>query len=195
MMNRKWSGFVAVALAIVAAGCGDTTPPEDSVPVVETPAAPAPEPAIDSAAIADSIAQAQADSIAAAEAAAAAAQQAANQGGSNSGSAGGTTIWSGVYTNAEAAYGKELYDEVCYMCHTLDQWQDPGILTRHGSTLGGLFAFISDQMPQSEPGSLYAEDYTAIIAYMLSLNGLPTGNTELPTTYQGLDRIRITQNP
>jgi hypothetical protein len=88
-----------------------------------------------------------------------------------------------------------MYDQVCFMCHTLDQWQDPGILTRHGSTLGGLFAFISDQMPQSEPGSLFPEDYSAIIAYMLSLNGVPAGNQKLPTTYQGMDRIRVTPRP
>jgi hypothetical protein len=84
---------------------------------------------------------------------------------------------------------------LCFNCHTLDQWQDPGVLTRHGNTLGGLFGFISDQMPQSEPGSLYPEDYAGIVAYMLSLNGVPSGNQALPTTYQAMDRIRVTPHP
>jgi cytochrome c5 len=163
----------------------------DGLPI-EIPEAPS-QAAIDSAAVADSIAQAQADSIAAA----AATPAPSTPTGSGSTPAGGTggTIWDGVYNTAQANYGKAIYDEVCSICHTLDQWQDPGVLTRHGNTLGGLFGFISDQMPQSEPGSLVPEDYAAVIAYMLSLNGVPAGNRELPTTYQAMDRIRVVPRP
>jgi cytochrome c5 len=153
--------------------------------------------ALDSAAVADSIAQAQAvaDSIAAAEAATTAATPSSSSGSSTPAAGAAGTIWEGVYTTAQANTGREVYNDVCSLCHTLDQWQDPGVLTRHGNTLGGLFGFISDQMPQSEPGSLFPEDYAAVVAYMLSMNGVPAGNRELPTTYAAMDRIRVTPRP
>jgi hypothetical protein len=190
MIKMKFGAFVAVALAATAAGCGDSSPREGDVTPIETIEVPSLTP--DSAAIRDSIAMAQADSIAAA----AAETPSTNRPGSTPAAGGtGPTIWDGIYTTAQASYGEEIYNAVCFNCHTLDQWQDPGVLTRHGNTLGGLFGFVSDQMPQSEPGSLYPEDYAGIVAYMLSLNGVPSGNQALPTTYQAMDRIRVTPHP
>jgi len=195
MIRMKMVGLIAVGMVFSIAGCGDSPPPVSDVLPVETPEVPS-QAALDSAAVADSIARAQADSIAAAEAAVTTTPSPSTPSASTP-TAGGAagTIWDGVYTTAQASYGKEVYDDVCSLCHTLDQWQDPGVLTRHGNTLGGLFGFISDQMPQSEPGSLMAEDYAAVIAYMLSMNGIPAGNRELPMTYAAMDRIRVVPRP
>jgi len=193
MINMKSGIFLVVALTIGVTGCGDSTLPESEVLPVETTETPAPL-SVDSTAALDSIARAQADSIAAAATTSATPTTPAPV-GTPAASGTGSTIWDGVYTTAQANTGREIYDEVCSLCHTLDQWQDPGILTRHGTTLGGLFGFISDQMPQTEPGSLFPQDYAAVVAYMLSLSGVPTGNQPLPTTYQAMDRIRVTPRP
>jgi alcohol dehydrogenase (cytochrome c) len=46
-------------------------------------------------------------------------------------------------------------------------------------------------MPKSDPGSLSPGEYARVLAYLLSLNGMPVGKDELPTDANGLKRIRI----
>jgi hypothetical protein len=45
-------------------------------------------------------------------------------------------------------------------------------------------------MPQDRPGSLSAEEYAAIVAYLLQLNGRAAGDRELPADEALLGRMR-----
>jgi hypothetical protein len=45
-------------------------------------------------------------------------------------------------------------------------------------------------MPRDDPGSLTAEEYAAVVAYMLRLNGRPPGERELPADAEALARMR-----
>jgi hypothetical protein len=47
-------------------------------------------------------------------------------------------------------------------------------------------------MPYDSPGALSDQQYTDIVAYMLELNGVPAGTTELPADEAGLSQITIT---
>ena len=50
-------------------------------------------------------------------------------------------------------------------------------------------------MPESNPGSLTDEEYVDIIAYMLSVSGMPEGDNELQPDLQGLAQVLIEQQP
>jgi S-disulfanyl-L-cysteine oxidoreductase SoxD len=45
-------------------------------------------------------------------------------------------------------------------------------------------------MPQDRPGSLSAEEYADVVAYILRLNGRPAGERELPADAALLARMR-----
>ncbi|MBK6489381.1 MAG: hypothetical protein IPF98_21575 [Gemmatimonadetes bacterium] len=46
-------------------------------------------------------------------------------------------------------------------------------------------------MPKNSPGSLTGEEYAAVTAYILMLNGYPSGDEELPYDSSATRRIRI----
>jgi hypothetical protein len=50
-------------------------------------------------------------------------------------------------------------------------------------------------MPESNPGSLTDEEYVDIIAYMLSVSGMPPGADGLHPDPQSLAQIVIEQQP
>lgn len=98
----------------------------------------------------------------------------------------------GVYTVAQAERGKDLYLLQCRSCHTpeshtgviFDTWWG-------GRLLSDLFEFMQERMPKNEPGSLTAQEYADVVAYLLRLNALPPGNDELSTDVTALKKIRI----
>jgi hypothetical protein len=50
---------------------------------------------------------------------------------------------------------------------------------------------MQERMPKNNPGSLTNEEYAAVTAYILMLNGLPSGDEELPSDTEAARRIRI----
>lgn len=115
-------------------------------------------------------------------AAAAAADQAAAQ---------KRTTKSRVYTTAQAARGESTYMTMCVSCHPPATYKGAVFLQWQGRTLAELLAFLQEKMPKSDPGSLTAEEYTDIIAYLLKLNTMPAGRSELPTDVRQLRTIAI----
>jgi len=107
----------------------------------------------------------------------------------------------GVYTTGQAERGKTAYDEKCASCHgsmasvTPDMaplLNDSGFqnLWRQRS-LAQLFARIRETMPQDKPNTLSPEETAALVAYILSGNQLPAGETALPTDLEVLKEIRV----
>jgi hypothetical protein len=64
-------------------------------------------------------------------------------------------------------------------------------LTWQGRTLGELMAFLQDKMPKNDPGSLTAEEYADVIAYLLKLNDMPAGGAALSHDAKVLRGITI----
>jgi cytochrome c5 len=113
------------------------------------------------------------------------------------------TIWEGVFSEAQAARGRQSYRRFCGQCHSDDlsgggdgepplkgpifiaQWQ--------GRTAGDLFATMSEAMPYSAPGSLPAQEYVDILSYVFLANDAPAGPGELPIEAALLKQILITE--
>lgn len=106
------------------------------------------------------------------------------------------STWSGVYTADQATRGKDLYAMHCVSCHTAVSHTGPEFAAKwEGRPFWELFSFVRESMPKSEPGSLSSHEYLTVLAYILKMNGLPTGDADLPADSTGLVRIRINFKP
>jgi mono/diheme cytochrome c family protein len=101
----------------------------------------------------------------------------------------GASTARGAYTEAQAAEGATLYKAACAMCHgdnMMGTFEVPSLTGRfvaHWSngSVGALFDYVSNAMPQMAPGSLAPEDNAKIVAYLLKANGMPAGAKPLPS--------------
>ena len=102
---------------------------------------------------------------------------------------------SGVYTAEQATRGQDTYATLCTGCHTAAT--HTGVAFQHwdGHSVLDLFGYVSTKMPKNEPGSLEPEQYADLVAYLLKLNQMPVGRTELPTDTTVLGTIRIETKP
>lgn len=117
------------------------------------------------------------------------------------------TVWSGVYTKAQATRGKELYATHCAQCHgdTLagkfisDSSAPPPLRGERFTTnwidltLQDLHTRLRTTMPPDTPGSLKNEEYTDILTFLLQQNGYPEGSDQLPSSDDALKAIVITK--
>ena len=108
--------------------------------------------------------------------------------GAAPGSAAGQEAHPAPYTAAQAEAGRETYQAVCAACHMPDlagRDDAPSLTDAYfASSWGGypvstLLEFVEGNMPLTAPGSLNEEDYVAVVAYLLSMNGAPAGDTPL----------------
>ena len=84
------------------------------------------------------------------------------------------TIWTGVYTEAQAERGKAQYELSCTSCHKGGP-PNSDVLIRDwsGTNLDGLFEQIKMTMPANAPGSLSEGNYVDLVAYILRVDGFP----------------------
>jgi cytochrome c553 len=98
------------------------------------------------------------------------------------------SVWDGVYTDAQADRGGAAYQQACTGCHREDLRGDntaPSLVGESFTFLWGdmevgeLSARMQKLMPPERPGSLPAQTYSDIIAFILKKNAFPAGTTEL----------------
>ena len=111
-----------------------------------------------------------------------------------------SSVWDGVYSKEQASRGQKLYGAQCLRCHGeallggenspalvdvdfLEKWQ--------GKTVGSLVELTRKTMPSDGPGKLSRRQCTDLIAYLLSANGFPAGETGLASDPRVLDEILI----
>jgi cytochrome c len=125
------------------------------------------------------------------------------------------TVWSGIYSEAQAQRGQQAYQVQCAYCHQpdlsggffdngtgrapalagpkafdssfLDRWRD--------QTVGEFIATIAATMPQTKPASLPVQTYIDIAAFVMSKNGIPAGAADLPADVPTLQEIAIVPKP
>ena len=116
------------------------------------------------------------------------------------GDEGGRTVWSGVYTDAQADRGAQAYQANCQSCHGAQltgqgeakPLSGAGFLSSwNGLSVGDLFERIRTTMPINAPKSLPRTTYADILAYLLKFNGFPAGAGELPAKAEMLTDIRF----
>ena len=110
------------------------------------------------------------------------------------------TIWSGVYSEAQAYRGEKVADTTCIGCHgpKLDGG-DSGpklvgeafIANWSSQSVGVMFDWIREAMPAEAPGTLSKTDAAAVIAYIFKLNKIPAGKQDLSVEPDALGRIQI----
>jgi mono/diheme cytochrome c family protein len=92
-----------------------------------------------------------------------------------------------LYTADQANSGQDVFAGNCAACHGPNLGGDEGPALTGPSfapaanhmTIGGIFNFITTQMPQSAPGSLSHVQYEQVMAFLLSKNGYPAGTAAL----------------
>lgn len=99
------------------------------------------------------------------------------------------SVWSGVYTAAQAERGQETFEASCAGCHKADLsgrgTAIPALRgesftgSRSGQSVGELYEVISTTMPPGRAQSLSPEQYLDIVAYVLSQNAFPPGDADL----------------
>jgi mono/diheme cytochrome c family protein len=96
-----------------------------------------------------------------------------------------------VFTVEQAARGQRVFTTVCSACHGRNEFTGPIFgFTWMADSVGALFQHISTKMPQDRPGSLTSDQYAAVTAYLLQLNGRTPGDKELPADPEQLSRMR-----
>ena len=94
----------------------------------------------------------------------------------------------GVYTAAQAASGRAVYERECAACHQANlqgSFEAPQLagesFLRFWADLSpaDLFARTSSSMPPGEEGALTDEEHLDVVAYLLAANGAPAGGTAL----------------
>lgn len=102
-----------------------------------------------------------------------------------------STAAAAIYTTEQADRGQQLFNRNCSTCHARNQFSGQMFeITWMADPIGGLYQFIRTAMPQNDPGSLAPEEYAAIVAYFLRLNGRPAGDIALPADGELLEEVR-----
>ena len=111
-------------------------------------------------------------------------------------------IWSGVFTAAQAAKGKEVYlahcAAACHVENLMGNGPAPGLagpdflLRWEDFNLAELLEKIRTTMPKAAPASLSIDDYLTVTAFILSANGAQAGQTLLPGDRDALMKFVIT---
>ncbi len=120
------------------------------------------------------------------------------------------SVWDGVFTEAQASRGQAVYTGACGICHGRrlngapedpDMRSTPPLARARflriwdGRSLATLFEYTRATMPEDNPNSLTEQEYVDVIAYMLSVGGMPAGGDELQLDPRSLARVVIGPRP
>ena len=105
------------------------------------------------------------------------------------------SVRDGVFSAAQVERGRDSFTWVCMNCHEIEEFTGVGAYFEEmeGKTVWEVFEYIWAEMPEDEPASLEPEEYAAVLAYTLSVYGLPAGETDLPIDRATLEKIRVTR--
>ena len=120
------------------------------------------------------------------------------------------SVWDGVFTEAQATRGEAAYTGACAICHGYrlngapddpDMRSTPPLARARflrvwgGRSLATLFEYSRATMPEDNPSSLTDQEYVDVIAYMLTVGGMPAGGDELQPDLGSLARVVVRPQP
>ena len=104
----------------------------------------------------------------------------------------GKSVLKGVFTDAQAARGDNEHQSFCTSCHSTTNYVSAAFTKAWvGRTVFDLFEQLRTTMPDDSPGSLSQQQYIDIVAYILKINGFPSGTDSLSTDPEALRVIKI----
>jgi S-disulfanyl-L-cysteine oxidoreductase SoxD len=110
------------------------------------------------------------------------------------------TAADGIYTDAQAQRGNDLYQNNCASCHggaLQGEEENPPLSGKHfftrfgGMPVSALYGFINTQMPLGQAGALGVQGNADVTAYILQVNKFPAGQAELPADLPTLRTITV----
>jgi mono/diheme cytochrome c family protein len=118
---------------------------------------------------------------------------------------GKVSVWSGVFTAAQATRGEQVHSASCVQCHgerlngagQPDMPPSPaiarvGFLRKWaGRPVAELAEYVRTKMPPDAPGRLSEKESVDAIAHMFAVSNIPTGDKELPADPKALAGIVI----
>ena len=97
-----------------------------------------------------------------------------------------------LYSPEQAVRGEAVYQNVCIECHETLQYTSPDFKRKWGGrTIFALYDVLANTMPDKNPGSLSAQEYIDVVGYMLKLNGVAPGKTDLPPVDSILKKFKM----
>jgi mono/diheme cytochrome c family protein len=109
------------------------------------------------------------------------------------------TTRDGIFSEAQAKRGEEVYAKSCASCHGPNlegDGQAPALADKefasewNAQPLSDLFERIRATMPGDAPGTLKPADVADVLAFMLKKSGRPAGAAELPADAAALKQTR-----
>ncbi len=107
----------------------------------------------------------------------------------------------GAYTAAQATAGQAVFGQQCAICHGRHMQGKVGpalagqmflsVSQFQKLTADYLYRFMSKHMPLNDPGSLTRTQYLDVLAYILEVNGYPSGPHRIVANDAYLTRIKI----
>jgi len=101
------------------------------------------------------------------------------------------SVQDGVFSAPQVESGKQVFEDICFECHTTDLFGPDYMLGWSGATVGEFFVELQATMPYENPGGLEDNDYADVIAYLFAINGVEPGEEELSSDPQQLEGISI----
>jgi mono/diheme cytochrome c family protein len=96
----------------------------------------------------------------------------------------------GVFTAEQAVRGEQIFKAKCGSCHYPNRFTGDDLFRPWaGKPLAELFSVMRESMPEDNPGTLPAQEYGDVVAYILQLNKFPTGADELVATDEAMAAI------
>ena len=100
-----------------------------------------------------------------------------------------------TFTQVQADQGAEIYRDRCALCHGANLANPEFAPSLNGArfkrrwggqSAAGLFSYITHAMPPGQTGVMSADDYAAVMAYLIGANGGVAGPQPLPSDTKAL---------
>jgi hypothetical protein len=102
------------------------------------------------------------------------------------------SVLDGVYTAEQAERGALVWQNTCLECHDRYEFEGDNFTSLWTEvSLRTLYRRIYRTMPDDNPGGLNRSEYADVVAFILSLNGYPTGPDELPPDDGAMRAIHV----
>ena len=101
-----------------------------------------------------------------------------------------------LYTEEQSTAGAALFGRMCAECHEKKDIAGTDFRAKWtGRSLFDLFELIRTTMPDSNPGGLSRDEYAVALAYILRMNGLPSGLTTVLPDSAAMQNVKLLLPP
>jgi mono/diheme cytochrome c family protein len=103
------------------------------------------------------------------------------------------SVRDGVFSAEQVDRGRETFLWICNECHEIEEFTGVGAYFEEmdGKPVWEALEYIWTEMPEDMPSWLDPDEYADVLAYLLSVYGMPTGENDMPVDEDVLEDIVI----